>query len=79
MDREIAVGPQTRLHVFKRIVRCAATQVDPSTGVRDIDVPAVLRQIVGHIDCGIYAEVSTGGSIAVGDPVGDPIDLAPTL
>jgi len=70
MNREIAIGPQARLKVFKRIVRCAATQVDPSTGVRDIDVPAVLRRIVGHIDCGVYAEVLTGGGIAVGDPIG---------
>jgi uncharacterized protein YcbX len=70
MGREIAVGSQTRLKVFKRIVRCAATQVDPSTGVRDIDVPGVLRRIVGHIDCGVYAEVVTGGDIAIGDPVG---------
>ena len=37
-DREIAIG-DVRLKVTKRIVRCAATNVDPDTGIRDLRDP----------------------------------------
>ena len=66
---EIAMGG-ARLKVVKRIVRCAATEVDPATGIRDLEIPRMLMQGFGHADCGVYAEVITGGDIAVGDKVG---------
>ncbi len=69
LGREMAVGPSARLPVVKRIVRCAATNVDPDTGVRDLTIPDTLRQHLGHTDCGIYAEVVDGGTIATGDEV----------
>lgn len=56
-----------RLKVTKRIERCAATNVDPATGIRDLQIPKTLMETYGHFDCGIYAEVLSGGSIAVGD------------
>jgi uncharacterized protein YcbX len=56
-----------RLKVTKRIERCAATNVDPETGIRDLQIPKSLMETYGHFDCGIYAEVLDGGSIAVGD------------
>jgi uncharacterized protein len=56
-----------RLKVTKRIERCAATNVDPDTGIRDLQIPKSLMEAYGHFDCGIYAEVLSGGSIAVGD------------
>jgi uncharacterized protein YcbX len=65
---EIAVGP-TRLRIVKRIVRCAATNVDPATGIRDLDIPKMLTRAFDHMDCGIYGEVITGGPIAVGDMI----------
>ena len=69
LNAEIAVGPSARLKVVKRIVRCAATEVDPDTGIRDLPVPRTLRDHFGHVDCGVYAEVIEGGAIAVGDAV----------
>ena len=66
LDAELSVG-DVRLKVVKRIVRCAATNVDPSTGARDMTIPKSLLQNFGHADCGIYAEVITGGGIAIGD------------
>jgi uncharacterized protein len=48
-------------------VRCAATEVDPNTGIRDLPIPHTLMQCFGHADCGVYAEVISGGAIAVGD------------
>ena len=53
----------------KRIQRCAATEVDPDTGIRDVAVPRTLMDNFGHADCGIYAEVIAGGEIAVGDEI----------
>jgi hypothetical protein len=65
----LAVGPAARLKFVKRIVRCAATNVDPDTGIRDLAVPATLAKTFGHMDCGVYADVVTGGEIAVGDAI----------
>lgn len=67
LGSEIAIGNRARLKVVKRIVRCAATDVDPDTGIRDLSIPSTLLQTFGHADCGIYAEVTVGGEIAVGD------------
>ena len=68
MGETLAVGG-ARLKVVKRIVRCAATDVDPATGIRDLTIPRTLMQNFGHADCGIYAEVIAPGEIAVGDVV----------
>lgn len=67
LDQEIKVGNDVRLKVVKRIMRCAATNVDPATGIRDLTIPKTLQQNLGHPDCGIYAEVITGGDIKPGD------------
>jgi uncharacterized protein YcbX len=63
----IAIGSDARLKVVKRIVRCAATNVDPETGIRDLAIPEALQRAYGHADCGIYAEVVTPGEIAAAD------------
>jgi uncharacterized protein YcbX len=68
LDRTLAVG-DTRLKVVKRIVRCAAVNVDPDTAARDLAIPKALMQRLGHSDCGIYAEVIEGGTIAAGDTI----------
>ncbi len=66
LGAEISIG-SARLKVVKRIVRCAATDVDPATAARDLTIPKTLLQTFGHADCGIYAEVIAGGDIAIGD------------
>jgi hypothetical protein len=53
----------------KRIVRCAATEVDPDTGIRDLAVPRIIMGTYGHADCGVYGEEVVGGPIAIGDAV----------
>jgi len=68
LGREIAIG-MARLKVVKRIQRCAATDVDPDTGIRDLTIPKTLQQNFGHSDCGVYAEVVAGGAIVVGNAV----------
>jgi len=57
------------LEVFKRTIRCPATQVDLATGQRDLDIPALLRQHFGHADLGVHAMVAEGGRIALGDAI----------
>lgn len=56
-----------RLKLTQRTVRCAATNVDPVSGVRDLDIPWAIDARLGHRDCGVYAEVIAGGTLAVGD------------
>jgi uncharacterized protein YcbX len=67
VGQEITVARRARLRVIKRIVRCAATNVDPDIGIRDLSIPDTLMRSFGHADCGVYGEVVEGGDIAVGD------------
>ena len=69
IGREIAVGATARLKVRKRIERCAAIDVDPDTGIRDLALPRLMAQTLGHFDCGVYAEVTAAGEIAAGDAI----------
>jgi uncharacterized protein len=68
LHQTLAVG-EVRLKVVKRITRCAAINVDPETAARDLEIPHTLMRRLGHADCGIYAEVVAGGSIATGDAI----------
>jgi uncharacterized protein YcbX len=67
VDRELVAPSGLRLHVIKRIERCAATNVDPATGIRDLQIPKALMQSYGHVDCGIYCRIVTGGSLSEGE------------
>ncbi len=66
IDREIDLGG-ARLRVTARIDRCAATNVNPATAERDLNVPKALQRGYGHVDMGVYAAVVSGGTVAVGD------------
>jgi uncharacterized protein YcbX len=68
IDREITVGP-VRLKIVMRITRCAATNVNPATGERDLNIPKALITGFGHADCGVFAEVLDAGRVAEGDAV----------
>jgi hypothetical protein len=70
LGRKLAIGA-ARLKVVKRITRCAATDVDPDTGLRDLTIPKTLFEDFGNTDCGVYAEVTAGGDIKVGDAIGE--------
>ncbi|WP_374473044.1 MOSC domain-containing protein [Phenylobacterium sp.] len=62
--------------VFKPIVRCAATHVDPATAERNLDVVKALFDNYGHMNCGVYLTVTAPGRVGVGDAVTSP-DAAP--
>lgn len=63
---EIAVGA-ARLRVIAPITRCAATEVNPATAERDLDIVGALQRGFGHNLLGIYAEVAAGAEIKIGD------------
>lgn len=65
IGREITLGNVT-LEVRQRITRCKATMANPETGRRDADTLGALRTW-DHQDFGVYAIVTSGGSLAVGD------------
>jgi uncharacterized protein YcbX len=66
LGQTLAIG-KARLKVMKRITRCAAINVDPDTAARDLNILHTLLRRFGHADCGVYAEVVTGGAVAIGD------------
>ena len=57
------------LRVTKPTTRCPATEVNPETAERDADPVAELRNLYGHVELGVHAEVVEGGSFAVGDAI----------
>ncbi len=72
-ELDIAPGAEVRLGaaratVYKPITRCIATHVDPQTGERDIDLVPALRDLYGHLYCGVYLNVVGGGRVREGDP-----------
>ncbi|MFM2045532.1 MAG: hypothetical protein RLY86_4108 [Pseudomonadota bacterium] len=57
------------LEVFKTTTRCAATEVNPATAERDINMVKALKSGFGHAICGVYARVVRPGTVSVGDGV----------
>jgi len=69
LDQTITIGKSARARIVKRITRCAATDVDPDTGIRDLTIPRTLLDNFDHTDCGVYAEVTVAGEITPGDAI----------
>lgn len=68
VGKTIRIG-DVELEVFDRTARCAATDVNPTTGRRDLDIPATLLRSRGHSDMGLYAIVKRSGRVRPGDRV----------
>lgn len=66
LGREFTLGG-VRLRGTAVTERCAATEVRPGTGERDLLVPRLLSEHCGHTYLGVYAEVLDGGVLEVGD------------
>jgi uncharacterized protein YcbX len=58
--------------VFKPIVRCAATEVNPGTAERDAEIPKALFDAFGHMNCGIYVRMTRPGRVSLGDAATAP-------
>jgi len=66
VERPFTIGA-VHLRGVKPIRRCAATNVDPVSAARDLEIPKTLQERFGHVHMGLYAEVLEGGAIARGD------------
>jgi len=56
-------------NLVKRTERCAAVNVDPDSGKRDINLLRFLKGGFGHVDMGVFARVETSGEIAIDDKI----------
>ncbi|MDO5613613.1 MAG: MOSC domain-containing protein [Paracoccus sp. (in: a-proteobacteria)] len=68
IGQTIRIGP-VELRVAENIARCVVPGANPATGKQDVDMLSELSARYGHTDFGIFAEVVSGGKIAIGDEV----------
>jgi len=68
LDRKVRIGSAVA-EVIKRTRRCAATNVNPDTAMRDMNLPRALQKGWGHTDMGVYACIIEPGEIRPGDPI----------
>ena len=68
LGKALSIGG-AQFEVIDRTTRCAATNVDPATGARDMAIPEMLMRSLGHQDFGVYAVVTSGGIVRTGDSV----------
>ena len=68
VGKDIRIG-ETVFAVDRKNGRCGATNVNPTTARRDLDIPGSLRATFGHKNLGVYLIVRDGGEIAVGNSV----------
>jgi uncharacterized protein YcbX len=56
VGRRLRIG-DAELEILRPIDRCSAPSVSPTTSEVDLNIPATLARLVGHIYCGVYARV----------------------
>ncbi|MDM8546145.1 MOSC domain-containing protein [Candidatus Venteria ishoeyi] len=61
----------THLRGLKPTKRCAATNVNPDTAQRDMNIPKALVKHYGHANLGMYMQVIRGGIIKPGNEIKD--------
>lgn len=76
IDGDIRIG-DAMFRADRRNGRCGATNVDPATGQRDLDIPGSLRKAFGHKDLGIYLVARSDATIAVGDRLAPEVQTGP--
>ena len=76
--RQLRIG-EVIFKVLARIPRCAAVEVNPATGIRDIDLVKRLFEITGEAKMGLYLEVCSDGAVQLGDSfevIGEPASMS---
>jgi len=63
---QTVVFGDAKLRILSRTQRCAATEVNPQTAERDLKVPYLLRKEFGHMDMGVYVEVTANSRLELG-------------
>ena len=68
VGKEIKIG-SARAKVVLKTRRCAATNVNPKNGLRDLGIPQALLKTYRHCDLGVYAEIVGGATVSLGDEI----------
>lgn len=68
VGRSFRIG-EVEFQGVHRTERCAATNVDPETGIRDMEIPKTLMRHWDHTDLGLYAVVKSPGVLRPGDRI----------
>ena len=68
VNKKIRIGDAI-LNIFKRTQRCAATDVNPFSAIRDVNIIKELNRHYHHLDMGVYATVIKSGTIKFGDKI----------
>jgi hypothetical protein len=71
VDKALMIG-WARAQVFKPIVRCVATHVNPTTAACDQEVTKALFDNFGNMHCGVYVHITSGGVVGLGDAATTP-------
>ena len=66
VGKTLAVG-NVQLDVIDTVGRCAAIDVDPETAERGHHCLPIMENSLGHSNLGIFARVTQGGTISLGD------------
>jgi hypothetical protein len=79
VGQQVALGTAV-VRVEVPAARCATTTRDPATGLRDLDMLRILKDVRGvserrTVDLGVYCEVVRPGRVTVGDTV-EPLGVA---
>lgn len=72
IGKEFMLGT-AKVHVMKGITRCAATNVNPETAERDLQIPHVLVKNYKHNFLGVYLQVLTEGELHLNSSFSPPI------
>ena len=67
VGREVRLGGEARVEVREPTERCAAVDINPATGAKDMSLVRALFENFSHRDMGVYARAIGSGDVAVGD------------
>jgi uncharacterized protein len=71
IDRDLTIG-NLSFRGVRLTRRCPATEVNPDTAIRDVELPKELLRTYGHVYLGLYVTVQTGGFLTIGDTLTPP-------
>ncbi len=65
LGSRLKINDKSLFTVSAPIDRCAATNVDPNTGTRNLQIPRTLAEVFSHETCGLYLTAIADGDISV--------------
>jgi uncharacterized protein YcbX len=71
-NKEFQIG-SARFKFIKNTTRCLATNVNPETAERDLEIPQALLKHYNHNILGCYLQVIENGTIGVGSVI-EPLE-----